>query len=103
MFNTITKYRFTLAILIVALLTAAIYKVGSTQASLNAGTQSVIVQLRDDPAAVYKAKIQKAGGSVSDEQLQSYRDGLRASQDQFMTALKNQGVNFSLDSVDVKG
>src|SRR5207253_10446470 len=30
-------------------------------------------------------------------------DGLRAAQDQFLTTLKNQGVNFSLDSVDVKG
>ena len=103
MFNSITKLRFTLAMLVIAALTIAIYKAGSTQASATAGTQSVIVQLRDDPAAVYKAKIQKAGGSVSDEQLQAYRDGLRTSQDQFLADLKNQGVNFSLDSVDIKG
>src|SRR5712692_11615100 len=103
MFNSITKLRFTLAVLVIAALKIAIYKAGSTQASATAGTQSVIVQLRDDPAAVYKAKIQKAGGSVSDEQLQAYRDGLRTSQDQFLADLKNQGVNFSLDSVDIKG
>ena len=103
MFNSITKLRFTLTMLVIAALAIAIYKAGSTQASATAGTQSVIVQLRDDPAAVYKAKIQKAGGSVSDEQLQAYRDGLRTSQDQFLADLKNQGVNFSLDSVDIKG
>ena len=103
MFKTITKSRVTLALLMIAALTLAIYKAGSTNASATAGTQSVIVQLRDDPAAVYRAKTQKAGGSVSDEQLQAYRDGLRATQDQFMAALKNQGVSFSLDSVDVKG
>jgi subtilisin family serine protease len=103
MFNSITKFRFTLTLIMIAALTIAIYKAGSTQASATASMQSVIVQLRDDPAAVYKAKIQKAGGSVSDEQLQTYRDGLRVSQDQFLADLKNKGVNFSLDSVDIKG
>ncbi len=103
MFNRFTKYRITLTVLIVATLAVVIYRVGGTQASVNAGTESVIVQLRDDPAAVYRAKIQKNGGAVSDQQLQSYRDQLRASQDQFLTALQSRGVAFSVDSVDIKG
>ena len=102
MLDSITKHRLSLAVLIIAVLTIAIYKVG-TQASVNAGMQSVIVQLRDDPAAVYRAKIQKAGGSVNDQQLQAYRDQLRVSQDQFLQALKTRGVAFSVDSVDIKG
>jgi subtilisin family serine protease len=72
-------------------------------ATLNTGQVSVIVQLKGDPGAVYRAKTQKSGGTVSDQQLQSYRDQLRASQDQFLQALKAKGVNFSIDSVDVKG
>ena len=52
----------------------------------------VIVELRTDPAAVYAAKAQQTGATVSAEQLQSYRDGLAAAQDQFVAALKNQGI-----------
>lgn len=102
MLDSIRKHRFTLAILIIATLTIAVYRVG-TRASANAGLQSVMVQLKDDPAAVYRAKIQKAGGSVSDQQLQAYRDQLRVSQDQFLQALSARGVTFSVDSVDIKG
>jgi len=64
-------------------------------------TASVIVQLRDDPAAVYKAKTENAGATVSAEQLQAYRDQLRAKQDQFLDALKNNNVSFEIDGVDV--
>src|SRR5437588_9558362 len=103
MFNRINKFQFTLALLILAAMTAAIYKASTTQASGLTGMESVIVQLKDDPAAVYRAKIQKSGGSVSDQQLQSCRNGLRASQDQFLTALRARGVTFSIDSVDIKG
>ena len=103
MFSNLIRYRSLLALLTIALLTTAIYKVRDTHASANAGLQSVIVQLRDDPAALYKAKTQQAGGSVSDEQLQAYRDGLRVSQDQFLQALQTRGVAFSVDSVDIKG
>ncbi|HUQ31014.1 MAG TPA: S8 family serine peptidase [Pyrinomonadaceae bacterium] len=71
--------------------------------SADSGTTSLIVELSGDPAAVYKAKVQKAGGSVSDDQLQAYRDQLRATQDQFLTDLKSRGVSFQVDGVDVKG
>lgn len=63
---------------------------------------SVIVELRDDPAAVYKAKSAKAGKSVSDDELQAYRDQLRAGQDQFLNDLRSRGVSFEIDGVDIK-
>ena len=103
MLNKIMNYRLALTLLIIAAVTAAIYNAGITDAATSLGSQSVIVQLRDDPAAVYRAKTQKNGGTVSDQQLQSYRDQLRASQDQFLTALQSNGVTFSVDSVDIKG
>src|SRR5712671_1953863 len=103
MLNSITESRFCLGLAILAIVAAALYQVAGTRAAVDTSTTSVIVELKDDSAAVYKAKTEKAGGSVSSDQLQAYRDGLRASQDQFLSALKNQGVNFSLDSVDIKG
>src|SRR5436190_5531913 len=72
-------------------------------AALNTGPVSVIVQLKGDPGAVYRAKTQKSGGTVSDQQLQAYRDQLKASQDQFLGSLKSRGVNFTVDSIDIKG
>lgn len=62
---------------------------------------SYIVQFRDDPAAVYKAKAEKSGGQVSAAQLQAYRDQLRVKQDQFLSDLSNRGVSFTVDGVDV--
>lgn len=75
----------------------------SVPVSADSGTTSIIVELKGDPGAVYKAKALKAGSSVSDAQLQSYRDQLRASQDQFLSALSARGVSFQIDGVDVKG
>jgi subtilisin family serine protease len=71
--------------------------------AVNTGMVSVIVQLKGDPGAVYRAKAQKSGGTVSDQQLQAYRDQLKASQDQFLGSLKSRGVNFTVDSIDIKG
>ncbi len=103
MFNRIPKPRLSFAALLVATLITSIYFAQPSEASLNAGLQSVIVQLKTDPAALYRAKIQKNGGTVSDQQLQAYRDQLKASQDQFLLALKSRGVNFTVDSIDIKG
>jgi subtilisin family serine protease len=102
MFAKITKLHSTLITLafllaIVALLNQTI----TAPVSADAGGASVIVQFRDDPAAVYRAKTLNAGGQVSAAQLQAYRDGLRVKQDQFLTDLKNKGVSFSVDGVDV--
>src|SRR4051794_28033136 len=64
-------------------------------------TVPVIIQLRTDPAAVYSAKAKQSGAAVSAEQLQSYRDGLATAQDQFLAALKNQGIAFQVKSDQV--
>ena len=102
MFSKFSTARAILAVLF--LLTFAfviVNRLATIPASADAGTGSFIIQLRDDPAAVYKAKTEKAGGSVSAEQLQNYRNGLRAKQDQFLNELRNRGISFSVDGVDV--
>jgi subtilisin family serine protease len=104
MYGTSIKLRSILTLLVFLLATAALLnRTVTVPASADSGTTSLIVELRDDPAAVYKAKVQKAGGSVSEEQLQAYRDRVRASQDQFLVDLKSRGVSFQIDGVDVKG
>jgi subtilisin family serine protease len=75
----------------------------SQSASAGSGiAKSVIVQLEDDPGAVWKAKQQKAGKSVSDEQLQAYRNSIAAKQNEFLEQLKARGVSFEIDGVDIK-
>jgi subtilisin family serine protease/uncharacterized membrane protein YgcG len=64
--------------------------------------RSVIVELRDEPAAVWKARAEKAGGQVSAADLQTYRDTLRTKQDQFLAALQASGINYQVDGVDIK-
>jgi len=103
MLKKIRKSRLCLLLAIVAIVGSALYKVVGTRAAGIPGSISVIVELKTDPAALYRAKVQKAGGGVSDQQLQAYRDQLRASQDQFLSALQARGVVFSVDSVDIKG
>ena len=62
---------------------------------------SVIVELRDEPAALYKARTEKAGGTVSQDQLKAYRDGLIAKQTAFLNALSANGISASLVSRNV--
>src|SRR5229473_3043689 len=64
---------------------------------------SVIVEFRDDPATVYAAKAKRQGAALSADQIRAYRDGLTVAQNQFLDGLKNSGVNFQLQNVDVKG
>jgi len=64
---------------------------------------SVIVELKDEPAAVYKARTEKSGGAVSNDQLKAYRDGLIAKQADFLKAVAANGIGASLVSRDVKG
>src|SRR5687768_4545649 len=63
---------------------------------------AVIVEFKADPGAVWKAKMEKAGQRVSDEQLQSYRDSLTAQQNQFLEQLKGQGVSYTVVGTDLK-
>ncbi len=70
--------------------------------AVSANQVSVIVELKDEPAAVYKAKTEKAGGAVSQDQLKAYRDSLVAKQADFLKALSAKGVSASLVSRSVK-
>ena len=70
--------------------------------AVNSGTVSVIVELRDDPGAVYAAKAKQQGSNPSAEQIRAYRDSLTVLQNQFLDALKSNAVNFQLQSVNVK-
>ncbi len=63
--------------------------------------RSVIVELNGDPAAVWKAKIEKQGGTVSDGQLQDYRNSLKAAQDQLLADLQSRGIGYEIDGVNV--
>lgn len=63
---------------------------------------SVIVEFRSDPAAVYSAKLKKAGALPSADQVQAYRNNLTAAQDQFLAALKSRGINAQLTTIPIK-
>jgi subtilisin family serine protease len=65
------------------------------------GSTSVIVELKDDPAAVYKAKAEKSGAQVSTDQLQAYRNQLSAKQDQFLNALSASGISAAVVSRNI--
>jgi len=62
---------------------------------------SVIVELRDDPGAVYKAKSEAAGRPVSAEDLQAYRASLSAKQDAVLNDLRARGLSFEAEVVNV--
>src|SRR5437868_9469317 len=85
--------------MIVALMTMPFVNIMSSVAAAGV-PDSVIVQLKDDPAAVWKAKQQKAGQSVSDAQLAAYRNGLKVKQDQFLSALAARGISYQVSGVD---
>ena len=73
-----------------------------SRAGASTHTVSVIVEFRDDPAAVYSAKLKKAGALPSAEQVQAYRNNLATAQDQFLSALKSHGINAQLQTIPVK-
>lgn len=74
----------------------------STEANASGIAKSVIVQLKDEPAAVWKARQQKAGNAVSDEQLQAYRNSITAKQNDFLADLQARGISYEIDGVDIK-
>jgi Subtilase family/PA domain len=103
MFARTRRFRPLLALLIFsAIAIFIISRTATVPVSAAGGNASVIVELKDDPGAVYKARTEKAGGSVSTAQMQSYRDGLKAKQDQFLNALSSTGVSYTVISRNIK-
>ena len=104
MFEKNSQLRAILTALVVVAVTAVLLtRELAAPVSAGSSTVSVIVQLQDEPAAVYKARTEKSGGTVSPEQLKAHRDGLAAKQDQFLNALAAKGITASVVSRDVKG
>src|SRR4051812_4169184 len=64
-------------------------------------TTSIIVELKGDPGAVYKARMEKSGAKISNDQLQAYRNQLSATQDQFLNALSANGISASVVSRNI--
>jgi hypothetical protein len=54
--------------------------------------------LKDEPAAVYKARTEKPAAQVSQDQLKAYRDSLVAKQADFLKALAAKGIGASVVS-----
>ncbi len=97
MFDKVIKLRSALIVLAVLVAAAVLLDWTATNpASASGGTVSVIVQFKDDPAAVYQARAAKSGQTISAEALQSYRSQLAARQDQFLNALAASGVTAGL-------
>ena len=98
------KFSFRSIAVVLVLLAATVFLLNlaaTTPVTADGGNVSVIVQFKDDPAAVYKARTEKSGAKVSAEQLQAYRDQLRVSQDQFLSELSSRGISYQLDGVDI--
>ncbi|HYG80819.1 MAG TPA: S8 family serine peptidase, partial [Pyrinomonadaceae bacterium] len=103
MLNKVIKFRSALTVLAFLVVAAALLSLAATNpASAGGGTVSVIVELSDEPAAVYKARAAKGGAPVSDEALQAYRNGLGARQDEFLNALGASGITASVMTREVK-
>ncbi|MFY9622662.1 MAG: S8 family serine peptidase [Pyrinomonadaceae bacterium] len=90
------------ALVVVAVAAVVLSRALTAPASAGVNTVSVIVELRDEPGAVYKARTEKSGGTVSQDQLRAYRDGLTAKQNAFLTSLAGNGISATVVSRDVK-
>ncbi|HJQ24730.1 MAG TPA: S8 family serine peptidase [Blastocatellia bacterium] len=91
-----------LAIVAAATLLPTLFS-SSSAASFAVHNVSVIVELRDEPAAIAIARAKKQGAPLADDQVQAYRDQLRTRQDQLLNALRSSGVTFELQSINIKG
>ncbi len=103
MFDKFTKLRSVLtALMFLVVAVVLLNQTATNPATATDGVTSVIVELKDEPGAVYKARAERAGQPVSDQALQAYRDQLRGKQDQFLSALSSRGVSATAMSRNVK-
>jgi subtilisin family serine protease len=102
MLDKFTKLRSVLTVLIMLAAVALLLTKTNTNTAAAGNPVSVIVELRDDPGAVYKAKVEKSGAVVSSDALQAYRNQLLTKQDAFLNALGSSGITYSVISRSVK-
>jgi subtilisin family serine protease len=67
-----------------------------------ATSTSVIVELKQEPAAVVSANAKSAGIPMTEVEVESYRASLRASQAAFLDALRAAGTAFEVGGVTLK-
>jgi hypothetical protein len=99
----INKRNLIACLLTVSLLLASFLFFNSYQREVGASgvADSVIVQLKDEPAAVWKARQEKAGNAVSVEQLQAYRNSITEKQNAFLADLQARGISYEIEGVDI--
>ncbi|HXG91079.1 MAG TPA: S8 family serine peptidase [Blastocatellia bacterium] len=89
-------------IIFAAVITGIAMLPGFTSSAQQSGIASVIVELRDEPAALPAARAEQSGTPLTDDQLQAYRNNLRAAQDQFLNALRSRGISFQVQTFNIK-
>lgn len=90
---------FTLAA--VTLTAGLVYRFFQPEVEASGIASSVIVELNQEPGAVWKARQTQAGIAVSDDALQAYRNSVTAGQNEFLAALQARGISYQIDGVDV--
>jgi len=91
--------RIVAGIAIVAGLIAMPYLLSGTRAESTNVT--VIVELKDDPGAVYAAKLRDQGAAISTDQINAYEQGLKAKQDNLLAQMTASGTLAQLQSVTI--
>ncbi len=79
---------------ITALVASFVFIDLKTEVQASGISKSVIVQLNEEPAAVWKARRVQAGQNVTDEELQARRNAITAGQNSFLADLQSRGVDF---------
>lgn len=90
------------ALTLIMVISSIFFNYRTNKAEASGIAKSVIVELNGDPAAVWKAKTEKQGGSVNEETLQEYRNSVKSAQDELLTQLQSNGIDFDVDGVDIK-
>ena len=94
--------RFIVITLVISLTAASALFALSRRASAGGEKRTFIVELKQEPAAVYAARARQRGRTVSNEELQAYRAEVAAGQDRFLAALASRGVEAAVAARDVK-
>ncbi|MEO7674468.1 MAG: S8 family serine peptidase [Pyrinomonadaceae bacterium] len=92
------------ALTIAAAFTLAVgisYTILHPEAEASGIAESMIVELNQEPGAIWKARQTQAGTSVSNEALQIYRNSVKAGQNAFLADLQAQGISYQIDGVDI--
>lgn len=85
---------------ILAIVATAALAIGAAFAV--APTTTVIVELAADPGAVYKARLEQNGQSVSDAQLEQYRAQLVAQQNALLTRLTAAAIPYQVATAEIR-